>query len=207
MPASKLLGVARGAVVAIVVLLAAAVPASAAVIVDFSGSFVNYEDPPSYHVILNGGSFSGSFTLEDELPLDEDTTLYFTAFTVNLYDSSHTLIYSFSDSATGHYGFASSAHLDYYGGDIVDAFGPDSSYFQLVFPHHFTGTGSASSTGSGSYSYTYVAALGQYGYVASAFASVRSTPVPEAPAALTLVAGLAAVLALGFAGRRPAAKV
>jgi hypothetical protein len=202
--ASRFLQLVCGAVAMAGVILGSSLPASAGVIVDFSGTFVNLAFP-SYYARLGGGSFTGSFTLSGELPVGNGATSYFSAFTVNLYDAAHNLEFSFSSSKPGSYGYVSNAYVSFYGGDIVDFFDPNGSYFQLVFPSHFTGNGSLASSGLAGNSYTYLAP-GDYGYMASATASIHTTPLPEASTIHNLAVGVLMALALGMGAVRRSAR-
>ena len=188
---SRFVRTVRSAAAAAVVVVAFSVPAAAGIIVDISGDIASV--PGSSYSRFSGGSFSGSFSFAGDLPVGSGATAFFDAFTVNLYDASDTLLLTLSSSVSGSYGYVSNAYVPFYGGDIVDFFAPDGSYLQLVFAAGFTGNGGLASSGLGGNSYLYQSP-GHYGYIASATASIRTTPIPEPATILLLVAGFASAM-------------
>ena len=152
-------------------------PVAAAVTYDLAGAF-KPNDGASFRVLLGGGSFDGSFVLAGAT-FPTSGTVNFVSYTINLRDSTGTVVKTISQAA----GAAASGYFSYsaassYGGPVLNFYlaagGVSQNSLFLVVPNGFTGTGGIVPNSASS------AAVGaQQAIVTSARIAPHTAAVPE----------------------------
>lgn len=185
----------RGLALALTALAATTSSATSAATYVFSGTLADSGSSSSY-TLLDGGSFSGSFTTSGN-PFPVNGLVNPTDFTLTLKSAAGVPVLTITKGVAGGSAYFWSQYESSYGGLPLYFYDGANDYLQLIVSSTWNGTGATPVLTSSRTSYAYVAA-GNYGYVQGGSVSVPGT-VPEAPTWAALIGGFALI---GIASRR-----